>query len=429
MTSRERIIKTLNHEQPDRVPIDFGGSTVTGIAAGALDRLRKAIGLEYRPVKVIEPFQVLGKVEEDVLEALGVDVAGIWPPEAMFFGYNQDSWKKWKLMDGTEVHIGSGFEWTKDEQGNVYTYPQGDLTAKPCAKMPCGGCFFDSIPNHEPIDEDNLNAVEDFKEQFPLYTDDQLKYFEKVTNDLYCNTDYALSFNFWATSLGDAGFLPGGSLKNPKGIREISEFLMAFKLYPEYINELFEYQTEMGLKNLKLLKESIGNKIQTIYISGCDMGTQRGMIFSPDIYREFYKSHHTKINKWIHDNTTWKVSFHSCGSIVKVLDDFVEAGVDVINPVQTSAEGMDPKFLKKKYGDKLVFWGGGVDTQSILPFGTPEDVRKDVLERLEIFAPGGGFVFNTIHNIQHDVPAENILAMFSAVKEYNSKMNTDKSEK
>ena len=137
------------------------------------------------------------------------------------------------------------------------------------------------------------------------------------------------------------------------------------------------------------------------------------------MYREFYKPYHTKVNKWIHENTNWKVMYHTCGSIVNLLDDLAETGIDILNPVQCSADGMDPHMLKEKYGDRFVFWGGGVDTQKTLPFGTPDEVYDEVLERLKIFAPGGGFVFNTIHNIQALTPTENILAMFEAIRDYN----------
>lgn len=190
---------------------------------------------------------------------------------------------------------------------------------------------------------------------------------------------------------------------------------------PGYIKEVYEFQTEVAIKKLKQYKEAVGEKIQVIQISGTDFGTQRSEFISPDMYREFYKPYHKKVNDWVHENTTWKTMYHSCGSLVKLLDDFVEVGIDILNPVQCSAAGMEPKFLKEKYGSKLVFWGG-VDTQKTLPFGTPGEVREEVLERLEIFAPGGGFVFNTIHNIQWQTSVENILAIFEAIKEYNTKI-------
>ena len=421
VTSRERVIKALNHQKPDRVPVDLGSSTVTGISAGTLAKLRKALNLKYKPVRVIEPYQILGEVDEDLMKLLGIDVIGIWSPRAMFFGYLQDNWKPWNLQDGTEVLIGSGFQWTEDAEGNIYTYPCGDISAKPCAKLPKGGYYFDSISKFPPVDKNNLNAREDFKDQFQLYTEDALKYFEKTSLNLYNNTSYAVTINFWESSIGDIGFLPGGSLKNPKGIRNIEEFYSAFLLHPHYIKELFDFQTEMAIKNLMLLKQAIGDRAQAIFISGVDLGTQRGPIISPDMYREFFKPYHKKINRWVHDNTSWKSIFHSCGSVVKFLDDFIGAGVDVLNPVQTSAIDMDPKMLKTKYGDKLVFWGGGVDTQSVLPFGTPEEVKMDTLAKINIFASEGGFVFSTIHNIQYNVPIENILAMFQALSDFNKR--------
>lgn len=165
----------------------------------------------------------------------------------------------------------------------------------------------------------------------------------------------------------------------------------------------------------------MGKRIDTIFISGTDFGTQRGEFISPDMFREFYKPYFKKVNDWIHRNTEWKVFYHTCSSVVRLLDDLVDAGVDVLNPVQCSASGMEPEFLKKKYGDKLVFWGG-VDTQKVLPFGTPEEVKNQVRERLSIFSENGGFIFNTIHNIQAQTPVENMLAMFEAVTEFNRRV-------
>jgi uroporphyrinogen-III decarboxylase len=418
-TSRERLVQTLNHQEPDRVPIDLGSSTVSGIAASTLAKLRSELHLERKPVRIIEPFQVLGEVEEDVREILGIDVVGIWPLKAMFFGYDQEDWKPWKLQDGTTVSIGSGFNWTQDGEGNIYTYPCGDTTARPCAKMPRGGYYFDSISDNRAIRENELDARDDFKDQFKPYSEDELRYFEEKAVSLHDNTSYGITINFWQSSIGDVGFLPGGSVKNPKGIRDIETFLASFLLRPHYIKELFEMQVDVAIENLKLLNQAIGSKANAIFVSGVDLGTQRGPLISLDMYREFYKAHHKRLNEWIHTHTPWKTIFHSCGSVVSFLDEFVEVGVDVLNPVQTSAIGMDPNVLKEKYGKKLVFWGGGIDTQQILPFGTAEEVRRDTLEKLSILSKGGGFVFNTIHNIQHNVPVKNILSMFDAIREFS----------
>jgi uroporphyrinogen-III decarboxylase len=178
----------------------------------------------------------------------------------------------------------------------------------------------------------------------------------------------------------------------------------------------------VALKNAKLFYQACGDKIQVMQISGTDFGTQRAPIMSNEAFNTFYKPYYKKVNDWIHQNTKWKTFYHTCGSIVGLLPEFYAAGIDILNPVQCSANGMDPKTLKEKWGKKFVFWGGGVNTQQTLPFGTPEDVYKEVTERLSIFAPGGGFVFNSIHNIQGPTPVKNILAIFNAIDDYNKKL-------
>ena len=418
MRSRERLIRTLNHEETDNVVVDLGSTPVSGIAASTLARLRQALGFEDAPVIVHEPFQILGLVEDDLRRALDIDVASIMP-NSTFFGYRNEGFKRWMLQDGTPVLVGAGFVTTVDEEGNTYLHPRGDINAKPSAKMPKGGYYFDNIVRQKPVDESSLNGREDFKDDFSIYSDEELKYIEEHITYLYNNTDYGLVGDIFVASLGDVAFLPGPDNKDPRGIRDIADWLVAHKLHPNYIKDVYELHTEVAIKNLELYRQAVGDKIQAIAISGADFGTQRGEFISVDMYREFYKPFHKKVNDWVHKNTLWKTFYHSCGSIVNLLDDFIDAGVDIINPVQTSAFGMDPKFLKDKYGERLVFWGGGVDTQRTLPFGTPEEVRKEVIERLDIFTKGGGYVFATIHNIQPNTPVDNILAIFDAIREYN----------
>jgi len=421
MTSRERVIAAINHKEPDKVPLDLGSTHEDGIAASTLTQLINALGLEPRQVKLLHPFQMLGMVDDDVRQALGVDCAGVFGSMSCF-GNKQDNWKPWKLQDGTDVLVAGGFTTTEDAQGNVFVYPQGDTSVPPCAKLPKGGFYFDQIDRQEELDEDDLDGRRDYGAQFNVYSDDELKFIENRAKDLYENTDYALIGNFTLASFGDLGGpLPAYSMKRTPGIRRADEWLMAHLMYPEYIKDVYSLQTEICLENLKLLKDAVGDKIQVIRLSSTDFGTQKGEFISPDMFRTFYKPNYMKINEWIHKNTNWKILFHSCGSIVNLLDDFVEMGVDILNPVQCSATGMDPKFLKETYGDKLVFWGGAVDTQKTLQFGTPEEVRTEVLERMEIFSAGGGFVCNQIHNIQPKTPVENLLAFYGAVKEFNDK--------
>jgi uroporphyrinogen-III decarboxylase len=174
------------------------------------------------------------------------------------------------------------------------------------------------------------------------------------------------------------------------------------------------------MKNLKMYREAVQDRIDIIVMSGTDFGAQNGPFISPNLYREVFKPLHKVMNDWIHENTNWKIFFHTCGSIIDFLDDFVSAGIDILNPVQISAAGMDPDCLKKNYGDKFVFWGGGVDTQKTLPFGTPENVKEEVENNMLTFGKGGGFVFNTVHNIQATVPIDNLVTMFKTVREKGS---------
>jgi len=196
---------------------------------------------------------------------------------------------------------------------------------------------------------------------------------------------------------------------------------MAHVLYPDYIKTVFRMQTDTMLKNLKMYKEAVGDRIQLICLSGTDFGTQNGPFISVELFRELYKPFYKEMNDWIHRNTDWKCFYHSCGSIVDFLDDFVEMGVDIINPVQLSAKGMDAGKLKEKYGKKLVFWGGGIDTQQTLPFGTPDEVKEQVKQRLAILGKGGGYCFTTTHNILAKVPVENILAMYRSYSEFTGR--------
>jgi len=419
MTSRERVRKTLNHEKPDRVPLDLGATPTTGIAASSLSILKQALGIDDRPVKVHEPYQILGFVEEDVLDALGVDVVGI-NMRNTFFGYANEGWKPWQLSDGTKVLVGEGFTTTVDEHGDTFIYPGGDITVQPSGKMPKDGFYFDLLERQEHIDADHLDPEEWVKQTFSEFSDEDLAYIEEQANDLYYNTDRAIIGNFGQGGLGDIAVVPGPAVKKPRGIRNPADWYMAPILYPEYIRTIFELQTEVALKNLELYRQAVGGRIEAIFVSGTDFGAQNGPFIPPDMYRDMYKPFHNQINQWIHENTSWKTFIHSCGSIVAFLDDFIDAGFDILNPVQTSASGMDPALLKEKYGKDIVFWGGGIDTQRILPFSTPDEVRKQVRERMEILGRGGGFIFNTIHNIQPKIPIENLTALFEAVNDYKS---------
>jgi len=417
MSPRERVRKAISHQEADRIPIDLGSTLVTGIQASTYAKLRRALGLKDEPVKIADPFQMLSYVEMEVIERLGIDTIGLWLPTTIF-GFKREGWKPWRLFDGTKVMVPEKFNTTTDEKGNIYLYPEGDTSAPPSGKMPQGGYYFDVIVRQEAIDEEKLDPEEWVRQQYSVFSEEELKYLERTADALYKNTELSIVGEFVDAGFGDIALVPAPMVRYPKGIRDPQRWIMAHLEHPEYIKGIFELQCEIALKNLELSYEAVGDKIDVIMVSGTDFGTQSGPFISPDMYREIYKPFHKRINDWIHENTSWKTFYHSCGSIVAFLDDFVEAGVDILNPVQTSAKDMDPKMLKERYGDKLVFWGGGVDTQRTLPFGSPEEVRRQVSERCRIFGKGGGYVFSAIHNIQQKVPIENLMAMFEAVREF-----------
>ena len=398
MTSRQRILETINHRQPDRVPVDLGATGQTGMNASTLYRLRKALGLEEHPIEISEIFQLLGKVDPDMMQYAGADVIGLNNPSNMF-GVPDGPLKPFRMPDGTPTLIAQGNEYDVTEDGSVYMYPQGNRSVGPSGHMPAGGSCFDNINRAPEFDEDDLTPAEDFKDDFGILDDATARYLEEKSKALYEGTDYAIIGNLGGAGLGDSAMVPGPHVLAPKGIRKFDDWLMAHMLYPEYIQEVFEMQTQTMLKNLEIYRQAVGDRIQIVWISGTDFGTQNGEFFRPEVFRELYKPYYQRINDWVHQNTPWKTFYHCCGSIVNYLDDFVEMGVDILNPVQLSARGMDAHMLKEKYGDKLVFWGGGVDTQQTLPFGTPEQVRQQVKERLDILSKDGGYVFAPIHNV------------------------------
>jgi hypothetical protein len=417
MNSRERVIAAINHRQPDVTPMDLGGCGQTGMNASTVYKIREAFGLPRHPVRIVEPYQMLGEIDLDLLNITGGDVLPLWNPGTLL-GINNLQNKPWQMGDGTPVLMPKDFEYDVTESGDVFVYPCGDRSADYGLHMPKNGFFFDNIERSPEFDEDNLTPLEDFRDSYGVHSQETCEYWESKSKSLFKETDYAIMGVLGGAGLGDVGELPGPFLTKPQGIRKIEDWLMAHLLYPEYIEQVFEYQTEIALKNLELYRQSVGDRIQVIWLSGTDFGTQNGPFTSIEVFRKLYKPHYKKINDWIHINTNWKTFYHTCGAVYSLLDDFIEMGIDIVNPVQCSAVGMDPQKLKAEYGDKLVFWGAGVDTQHTLPFGTKEDVRKEVLKRLEIFSPDGGFVFAAIHNIVAKVPVENLLEMYNTIREF-----------
>ncbi len=420
MNSRERVLAAINHQEPDRCPIDLAATGQTGMNASTLFRLRKALGLPEHPIRIIEPAQMLGDPGEDLLKLVGSDVVGLWS-RSNFYGYRNENWKPWTMSDGTPVLMGGGFEYDVDTEGRTWVYPQGDRGARYSAVMPAGGSFFDSVDHAEPFDMDDADADSltpraDFRDDFAPASEEDALFWEKESRRLFEETEFAIVGMLGGAGFGDVACLPGPHVKNPRGIRRMDDWLAAQLLFPEYIDEVFSLQTEVMLKNLELYRQAVGDRIQIVWISGTDFGTQHATFLSPNVFRTLYKPHYKVINDWVHQNTRWKTFYHSCGAVYPLMQDFVEMGVDILNPLQLSADGMDPVRIKAAFGEKLTFWGGGVDTQKTLPFGTPDEVRDQVRERIRLLNRGGGYVFNPIHNVVANVPPENLIAMYQAAR-------------
>ncbi|MBI9064215.1 MAG: hypothetical protein JEZ14_19680 [Marinilabiliaceae bacterium] len=416
MESKERLQHTFNHQEPDRIPIDFGSNAVTGIHVRIVEQLREYFALEKRPVKVIEPYQMLGQIEDDLLTAMGVDVIGLWGRNNMF-GIPQDNWKPFKTFWGQEILVPGEFNTSLDSDGNLLIYPEGDLKVPASGKMPKASFFFDAIVRQGPIDDSKLNP-EDNLEEFVCFSDEDLRYWKEQASQA-AQTGKGVIANFGGTGLGDIALVPAMNLKHPKGIRDITEWYMSTLMRPDYLHQVFDKQSDIAVENFKRVYEVVGESIDAVFICGTDFGTQDSTFCSAETYTELYAPYYRKMNDWIHQNTGWKTFKHCCGAVEPFMKHFIDSGFDIINPVQISAAGMVPEHLKKEFGDHLVFWGGGVDTQKMLPFGTPEEVREQVLRMCEIFAKDGGFVFNTVHNIQANVPIENVITMLNAVQEFN----------
>jgi uroporphyrinogen-III decarboxylase len=407
MNSRERVFSALNHQEPDRVPIDLGGSLVSGIMAGALVRLREHLGMDHSAVRVYDCFQMLGEVTSDLVEKFQLDMLPVEPEYITFEHLKRGDYKPWTLFDGTRVLVPGAFEVTVSESGDWLLHEDGDPTKRVIGRMPKDGFYFDKLedirwnPDFKPPAIDSLKNSD-----WRRLDEDTLAYLQAKAQHLRANTDKALVLTNW-----------GEAALGPPSVGSIPDWLTILVTEPVYVGELFDLATEIAIDNLKLYWEALSDTIDIIHLDGYDFGAQNRELFSPLIFERFFEPCYKAQCNWIHENTPWKTAKHCCGSIPQLIEPMIRAGIDILNPVQTSAAGMDPRWLKETFGDRIVFWGGGVDTQKILPFSTPEEVYQHVAERTKIMMPGGGFIWNSIHNIQYNVPPENIVAAIQAVQD------------
>lgn len=396
--------------------MDFGSTGVTGIHASCVAALRTHFGLEEHPVKICEPFQMLGEIEPDLLEALGSDAVGISGRGTMF-GFAQENWKEWRTPWNQVVLVPGEFHVQEQPNGDLFIFPQGDTTAQASGHMPRRSFFFDAIVRQPPIDEARMDPADNCEEFKPLSPDDIAHWKREISR--IRGSEHAVHASLGGTGFGDIALVPAAFLTNPRGIRDIAEWYMSLIERPDYIHSVFSHQCDVALQNLETFAAIAGDAIDVLFICGTDFGTQASQFCSSATFDELWAPYYRRVNDWVHRHTTWKTFKHTCGAVYPLIPQLIDAGFDILNPVQCSATGMDPRRLKAEFGDQLVFWGGGIDTQRTLPFGTPQQVRDEVLERLEIFSPGGGFVFNTVHNIQAGTLVANIVAMIDAIKAFN----------
>ena len=416
MTGKEKLKLAVNHiEGP--ILLDIGGMPTTGIHCKVAEGLREYYGLEKKPIKILEPVQMLAHVEDDLKEAMGIQTTPLWSAGTMFGFKQKDKFKEWRTPWGQDVLVAEDFVTSMDDKGNTFIYSCGDTSYPPAGCMPKNGVYFDSINRAPDFDEDQYDVKDNFEEFGPI-SDEDLAWL-KAQRTLFENTGDVVMGNLGGTAFGDIALVPGPQLKQPKGLRDITEWYVSIVSRPEILHEIFEYQLHYALENLKKMHDALGETVQVAYICGTDFGTQNGPFCSNEVFTQVYAPYYKRVNDWIHVNTTWKTFKHCCGSIYKLVPELINAGFDILNPVQWTAKNMDKKILKDSYGDNITFWGGGVDTQKTLPFGTPKQVYDEVLECCKLFGKNGGFVFNTIHNIQPGVPVENVVAMVAAIKKYN----------
>ncbi len=404
MTPRERVLAALNHQEPDRLPIDFGGHRSSGIAAIAYAKLRKLLGLAPRPIRVYDPIQQLAIVDEDVLDLFHIDAIEM----GRGFALEDEHWVDWTLPDGTPCQMP---RWAAPERVEG-EWILKNHTGRIVGRMPDGAIYFEQCywPYAEQDDLDRLpEALEETiwvavkSPPGPLVAGpDGAQRLAEGARRLRARTDRAI-----------IGLFGGNLLEVGQFLYRIDNFLMLLAGDPHRAHEFLDRLVETHLANLEKFLAAVGDSIDII-LFGDDLGMQNGPQMSPAMYEEFFKPRHRQMWTRAKELANVKVMLHCCGGVQPLLRHLIDAGLDAINPVQISCTGMDARALKKEFGEDLTFWGGGCDTHRILSGGTPDEVREHVRRQVEILKPGGGFVFQQVHNILANVPPENVAAMFDA---------------
>jgi len=401
MTSRERVRMALRHQEPDKVPIDFGGMRSTGISAMAYNKLKEYLGIKGGVTKLYDVQQQLAEPELDIVELMGGDVVQLHRLEPSF-GIKIDRWKPGKLPDGSDCIEPYDLNPIVNENGGL-DIKVGDVVF---ARMPKGGYYYDVVYHAC----ENVETKEELdKLPVPVITDEELEYLRKEAKRLYETTDKAILGAFGG-NIFEMGQVEWGYEK----------YFSMLALEPELMHYYHQRLADAWLVALERYLGAVGEYIDVIQF-GDDLGTQLNSQISVDMYREMIKPYHKVQYQYVRKNyPNVKVFLHCCGAIYNLIPDLIDAGVEVLNPVQLSAKGMDPVRLKQEFGKDLTFWGAGCNTQTTATFGTVEEVAAEVEKYMKIFAPGGGFVFTQIHNIQVNVPPENVVAIYETAKKFRN---------
>jgi len=407
MTPRQRVLAALNHEELDRVPIDFSGHRSSGIAAIAYAKLRRALGLPERPIRVYDPIQQLAIVNEDVLERFHVDTIEL----GRGFALEDRHWVDWTLPDGTPCQMP---RWAAPER-EPGAWVLRSRSGRVIGRMPDGALYFEQA--HWPfLEADDLDRIPEALDETiwcavasppgPLAAGlEGENVLAEGARALRARTDRAI-----------IGLFGGNLLEMGQFLYRIDNFLMLLAGNPKRAHEFLDRIVEIHLANLERFLRLVGPSID-IVLFGDDLGSQRGPQLSPAMYQEFFKPRHARMWRRAKELADVKVMLHCCGGVRPLLPHLIEAGLDAINPVQISCTGMESRGLKADFGRQMTFWGGGCDTHLVLSRGTPKEIREHVREQIAILGPGGGFVFQQVHNILADVPPENVIAMFDAACE------------
>lgn len=413
MTSRERVLAAIRHQQPDRVPVDLGATPSSGISAIAYSNLVQHLGFDL-PTRIYDVVQQLAQPDISIIDRFGVDVLDV----GRMFNDKEDDWYPITMANGATAYYPVWFKPVLMPDGSYAAFDDDGITK--LAHMPVGATFFDQTyfpyvdgypENYDTLDVEMGRVLWARYAHSPWDHASEPDFWPKLREKalwLRENTDKALMIVCGCNLFEWGTFL-----------RRMDNFLMDLLCEPEQVERLLDELMKRHLATLEKVCHYLGDVVDIIRF-GDDLGMSNGPFMSPETYDELFKPRHKQLADYVRQHSSMHTFIHSCGSISPLIPGLLEAGIEILNPVQTNCARMEPDYLKKEFGSAATFWGGGIETVGTLNVGTPEQIRAQVLDRMAIFSPGGGFVFNTVHNILPDVPPENIVAMFDAVKEYNS---------